>query len=521
MKALGEMENLKEVLDELRVLGAAAPQPRIRFQAERILKAVRPPRGIDFGTPADLSKISRALCKSDPELRIQAARALRQVDPEMAFPLALEAVQREDHPWVLSTLTSLIGLKGEAQPEEALECARKLLAHPSPRVSSNALLALLSLNPSEGVKEARERLEEDDPRLRTSAIMATYTSEPELAWTQVLAMLEAEDIWMRTSGSFLAAKLNHDDSERALLEALVREQDPSLVLRTLDWFGRSGTEACLERLELIAHLGEQQYREAALKSLEQVKERVQTHAPPDRTVSPAVLESGFHLTGVIPSLTPALMPTEDSLDSPSSEDLLRNLVRQELIRPQLEGDNGYESPPGGTEKSDGASTDSPNKARGLSRLATLAIVTGALSLGVFLGFRGTQPPAPGAPGPTATAPRAPPPPSAPPPIPTSRPTEVRLVGGRLDLNRQPSAGKRGLWKGRLVQLSGRQLDLEVGDGIPMRFLLQEDLEAPGPKGTEVLVSGIVARKARAGITLTSGVQLHLVPEVEGDLLSHE
>lgn len=532
MQALGSMENLKEVLDELRRLGASAPEPRIRFQAERILKAVRPPRGIDFGNPAAPKRVVQALRSPDPEIRIQGARALRQVEGEVGYSITLEAIQREEHPWVLATLTSMLGLKGVQDRERATEVGRKLLAHPSPRVGSNALLALLSLAPEEGVAEARKHLDSPDPRMRTSAIMATFTSDPDLAWSHVRTMLESEEIWMRTSGSFLAAKLDHPDSERALLDALTKEEDPTLVLRTLDWFGRSGTEACLERLELIAHLGEAQFREAATQSLEQVRARVQTDAPPDRPVSPAVLESGFHLTGVIPRQSPHLppvSPSSDGLEAPSSEDILRDLANQQLIPPEL------------PEEASSAPAD-----RG-SRLSSMFMVPAAafLALGILFGTgllplpRGVSQ----ALGAALSSLRQAPPPSLPvagdPDLPSdpedpedpdlgeeptpaprrilpvpSAPLEVDLRDGRVDLNRQPAAGKMGHWVGTLQKPSGQRLVLETAEGIHLRFLFQEPLEEVPGEGVRVRLVGQVFRKAREGITLAPEARLETLPEDE-------
>jgi hypothetical protein len=422
------------------------------------------------------------------------------MEPDLAYPLVMEAIRKESNPWVLSSMAGLLGIKGKMDRSAALEMTLELIHHPSQRVVGNALLALVSLNPSRGVEEARAHLESEDPRLRTSAIMATFAADPERAWSQVLNMLSAKEVWMRASGSFLAAKLNHPDSERALLEVLTKEEDPDLVRQTLSWFGRCGTEACLESLELISRLGEQNFRAAAQASLEQVRTRLGSASPEPNVVPPNLLESGFHLTAAIPVIAPSVSAVEeDEFSSASSEDLLRNLVNQELDQP-VRPEKPLQS---------SASTAPPTLV-GMERWEALArkgswLMLGAIvSMGSFLWF----------------SPRIPSPSPSPPPkpLPNSQVGQtqssiqgVQLQDGKIDLNQLPRAGQLGTWSGKILKSDPRKLLLEVLPGISLRFYLQQDLRPPPPPGSHIHLKGKVYRKSRSGITLTVGAELTPAP----------
>lgn len=566
LRAFHDLGKPSEILPLLRNLGADDISPLVRFQSERLLKVVRAQASdIDFGSPPDPARVLEVLGSPNAESRTHAVKALRILAPEVAFPPLVEAIREEPDHWVLSSMVSLVGLKGTGHRKEAAELATAMLTHTSPRVAANALLALFALEPELGVPAARERLSDEDPRMRASAVMATYTSDSDLAWRHVLEMLESEKVWMRTSGSYLAAKLSHDDSERALLEALTKEDDPALVLRTLTWFGRQGSVACVDTLELIARLGEERYRPAAAKSLHEVRERIRTQASPERPLPPQVLESGFHLTNAIPVITqdaegnPTVKSTGAqplvgpiSVPPPAADSPPKKMDSEDLHLP------GQSSPPRlqeGQEESLDSEEDSwesetmesvdvsvsrstdtflkamvdeelegpiPNPVPGspeLPRGASLALAIpsashgdrlesvakfGSLLLLALIAVMGAHAAYTG-----ATRPDRPPPDPAPlkPKVsPVGPLTQVKVRDGRLDLNAQPRAGTVGRWNGVVASYQERRLVLLTDAGVKIPFVLQEKVELP-PKGGRIYLVGKVYRKARGGITLGPGVRI--------------
>lgn len=535
LRAFHELGRPAEILPLLRDLGANDTSPRLRFQAERLLKVVGAQTpSLDLGSPPDPGRIREALRSATAEVRMQGVKALRLVPAPEAYPPLMEAIREESDNWVLSSMVSLVGLKGTGHVTEAAEVAAAMVGHTSPRVAANALLALFALDPARGVAAARARLEDEDPRMRASAVMATFTDDPDLAWAQVLDMLDSQQVWMRTSGSYLAAKLAHDDSERALLEALTQEDDPALVLRTLTWFGRSGTASCVDTLELIARLGEERYRPAAQRSLELVRERLRTHTNPERPLPPQVLESGFNLTNAIPVMAedadghptvrttdeqeavaarplsnspvapfatgpeaePEAAPEDVGSISHSTDTFLKSMVDEELEGPIPEPPPS--SPP--PTRSTSMAVAVP-RAGGGDHLESLAKL-GSLVLLLFIGLVGIHALSGGMDrgerGPETSA-------EAPQKSPVGELSPVRVQDGKLDLNSQPRAGTEGRWNGVVSEARDRRLVLLTDAGVHVPFALQESLDLP-PEGQRIFLVGKVYRKARAGITLTPGAR---------------
>jgi HEAT repeat protein len=562
LRAFDKIGRPGKIMAHLRLLGASDPEARIRYQAERFLKAIRAHRPpADFGSPPDRSRIKKGLRSQDPDVRVDATKALRVLPPEHSFPLLLEAIERpEEDPWVLSSMVSLLGLTGRPEVTDLLA---RLSDHSSPRVAANALLALFAVAPSRGVEAARDHLEDADPRMRASAVMATFTAEPELAWEQVLEMLRSEHVWMRTSGSYLAAKLDHEDSEQALLEALLKEDDPAIVIRTLKWFGRCGTDESVDTLELLAKLGDPRYRAHAQASLEQVRERLAKDAKPHRERPAAIIESGFNLQDTLQgarsaeevralaeaaraaaaeakaaAAAAAAEEGEDSdtelegdvegeaegeeLEEPVSEDgvLSSSSLLQAMVDDELEG---QVPEPVSSEELVSEDVDSSRPARTSTATVAMAVpsrdggfdsqrmakagaalivvVSGALLLHIAYSWTS-----------------APPPPSTP-PKPTTRPksaaTQVKVVDGKVSINSLPRAGQVGTFEGLVASTSKTQVVLDLDAGARITFHLQESLENLPARGTPVRLVGRVFRKRRGGVTLMPGASLvKTTPEEE-------
>lgn len=547
LRAFDKLGRPGRIMTHLRLLGASDPEARIRYQAERFLKAIRAHRPpVQFGKPPDRSRIKKGLKSADPDVRVDATKALRSLAPEHSFPLLLEAIEKpEEDPWVLSSMVSLLGLTG--RPEVA-ELLASLSDHPSPRVAANSLLALFAVDAPRGVEAARHRLEDPDPRMRASAVMATFTVAPDLAWKQVLEMLTSEHVWMRTSGSYLAAKLNHEDSEQALLEALLKEDDPAIVIRTLKWLGRCGTEDSVDTLELLARLGDPRYRAHAQASLEQVRERLAKDTKPRRERPAAIIESGFNLQDTLQGARSAeevkalaeaaraaaaearaeAAAAEAEGNDPEPDDELEEAISQDgvlrssrllqaMVDDELEGqvpeppeaDDGDEEVSQEVEPSRPARTSTGTVAMSvplggggwdpqrLAKAGAALVVLAVVSLVSHAGYTwSSRPPPSAAPVPTSPGTRQ-----------ASRATKVKVVDNRVDLNSLPGAGKLGTFLGLVAEATSTRVVLDLDEGVRVTFLLQESLENLPDRGTPVRLVGRVFRKRRSGITLMPGASL--------------
>lgn len=550
LRAFDKLGRPGQIMAHLRHLGASDSAARIRYQAERFLKAIRAHRPpVEFGKPPDRSRIKKGLQSQDPDVRVDATKALRALPPERSFPLLLEAIERpEEDPWVLSSMVSLLGLTGRPEVTDLLT---QLSDHPSPRVAANALLALFAVAPARGLEAAKGRLQDEDPRMRASAVMATFTAEPDVAWEQVLEMLRSEHVWMRTSGSYLAAKLDHEDSERALLEALLKEDDPAIVIRTLKWFGRCGTEESVDTLELLARLGDPRYRAHSQASLELVRERLAKDAKPHRERPAAIIESGFNLADTLQGARSAeevkalaeaaraaaaearaeaggLDPDsmDDLVEEPSedgvlkSSSLLQAMVDDEIGDDEIESSEAAEGTrEGDQEASEEVDSSRPSRSAAVGmavpstgggwdpqRLAkagaaVVVVAAGALVLHAGYSWSAATPPPP---PPTRAATRAA----------TTKATPVKVVDGKVSMNSLPPAGRMGSFEGLVAKATNTRVVLDLDAGARVTFHLQESLDTVPKRGTPVRLKGRVFRKRRTGVTLMPGASLLPVPPDE-------
>ncbi len=329
--------------------------------------------------------------------------------------------------------------------------------------------------------------------MQASAAMATFTADPELAWAQVVSMLRSEDVWTRASGSYLAAKLPHPDSEVLLLETLLKEEDPALVLRSLSWFGKCGTAACVANLELLSRLGDPRYRATAQASLKKVKKRIASASPAQRGPATPDLESSLNshdtLHGArsrkeIAALVAAAKASAadaQTLESTAPEmgaSTLEDLA-EKANAPAPESESPSANP---KEKS-----PTPSKAFAGIGVALLVLV-GAWGGGRFWKESPPEPP------PTPSVPAV-----IAPPI-----TVLHEKNGRIDMNRQPRAGKEGRWVGKVIKYAERSLVLSTESGFDLPLEFQKKLALEAWKGKQVLVSGKVFKKGRQSISLMPG-----------------
>lgn len=512
LRTLGELGKPREILPFLRQIGASDPNPRHRYQAERVLKLIQAQsKKLDFGDPIDPERIRMALGHDDGEVRIQAVRALRMLAPEVSLPLVLAAIERpEEDPWILASLVSVLGLAGS---EGQLDLARGYLQHESHRVASNALLALFALAPQEGVEEALKRLKDPDPRMRTSAIMAAFRSEPEAAWAQIADMIRSPKVWLRTSGSYLAAKLSHPKSEEVLLESLVQEDDPGLVQRTLRWLGKSGSRAAIPTLELLANLGDPRYRGIARQSLDELEARLEAQV--GQAISLVFPEAEDRPISLTESL---VAPVGTDFFTPVKEDVVETFTARTMLGVNSEIHTPEELPHSSPTPESPTEPEAPERVSWTHRLGLdpkdpdrhLKVVkntAGGLGFLIFgllihiLVFR-KEPvqEKPKMKSQIETRSQA-----------RSQPVRVQpeLVDGRLDLNSLPGAGRTGVFFGTLRTVLPDRIEIATPEGVVLRLLLSEPLSSPPPSGEPLTLTAKIRKKSRQGIELAPGATWEL------------
>lgn len=227
---LADLGSPGEVQASLRRVAAAHPAPRVRFQAERVLRSLPGALpALDLGDPVDPGRVREALASKEASVRLAATPAAAALGPELGTPLLVAAIMRpEDDPWTLATM---VGALGQVGGEGAAEEVAALLDHPVPRVAANALEALSRLEPRTAVYASHPRLESPDNRMRANAVRVVLRANPELGWRHLEEMTAHADPWMRASAVWLLAEREGPEA-RALLETLLhRDPDPEVRAR--------------------------------------------------------------------------------------------------------------------------------------------------------------------------------------------------------------------------------------------------------------------------------------------------
>ncbi len=556
LRALSALAPEAEVVALLRRYCAEHRSPRVRFHADRALRALPSHLPtVDFGTPPEPARIQAGLADRDPETRFAAAGAASRLPAATANALLVAAINRpEKDPWILATLIAVLGnIGGESAAEEAAA----LLDHPSPRVAANALHALHRAEPETAALAAASRIDSEDNRIRANAILALFPSQPEVAWERVRGMLASGDEWMRASGCFLAAQLDHPEAEAALLGLLVLEKDPELVARAVEVLGAKGTSAssgvllylAKSRLGALSALAEKAL--AAVRTRDpcpepEILEKAREFQAARHRAAPSGDASGV-LKAPLPVRPPPSQPSPPPASPPAAQpgtgsgesvDLLANLVAEVVPTPTAPATAPTAVPatppatvapaapaPGPPEGDEEEDPDAPFETSALMRkpAATAAFAIArkpdedplspeklrrvAGGIAGFLGVIALWTWA-------TSTPRPPPRPATPPaevaPGGTSRlgtTVPIRVTEGRVDLNSQPAAGQKGTWQGVVQEVSARRLVLAFEGGSRLAFRFPEDLKNPPRPGKVVAVQAVVYKKGRAGIEVIKGAHV--------------
>lgn len=449
------------VLDAVRRAAADHDDARVRFHGERILRvAERTQAPLDLGSPPDPMQLVEALSSDDADHRLAGVRAAaRSKDPASLMSLRSALARPDEDGWVLASVLGALGARGEAADAEAVA---SFLDHPSPRVASNALMALRRLDPAAARPAARARRGAGDHRTRATAMVVLADEDPASTWREVRGLLTSADPWDRASGVWAATCLGGKEAERELVDALVVERDMEIVVRILAWLARFGGVAAVGGLAFFARTGSGPVAEVARRGLEAVRGKVRLRDAEVQRRAEDFEEVRRERVQAAPT--------------PGVE------VSQVSMAPRLQA-----RAQGAAEDQEGARLRLLAGALGLG-LVGLGVWTWMGSSGRRMGDFGAAAPGPsGVPRPGREAPQAA----------VRRPV--------IDI----TEAEPGAWEGRLESTSAKRVVLELPSGERRVFILKRALTSIPAKGSEVRLEGPLLRKGRRSSTLGAGARLVL------------
>jgi HEAT repeat protein len=264
-------------------LGEAEPDPALdpwRARAEAALQ--RRMQGMDARkaynrlsvelhekSDQDLVRFRRRLGSLEYEERLEAVSTAGELDWEEALPSLRERLEIEDHPFVLSKLTKVIGGFGDLEDLPLLE---PFLAHDDDRVRANTVEGIEQLPGDAKFDVLRPLLDDPAPRVKTNALLALQGLGEE-AYAGLLGRMTRSTMASQRRSALYAVSFLPGSEASDLLAKLMRDEELDIQHQAIARMGRRGGFQAAEALvALIEETEDQGTRGAALGALQELRD---------------------------------------------------------------------------------------------------------------------------------------------------------------------------------------------------------------------------------------------------------
>jgi hypothetical protein len=229
----------------------------------------------------DLFVLQKHLASEDHQVRLEAVSAVGELGYQGALPSLLELLAREQHLFVLSKLTKVLGQVGGAAVMGEL---LPYLSHEDDRVRANTIEGLESIPGDDKFIHIMPMLEDPAPRVRANALKAIKALGGERFTSMLRTMIRHPEFDHRRSALFVLQAMQNDFG-RDCLVVMLDDHHPELRGRALDLLARRTDMPTVEGLVKLIRSGPgEATRERALEVLR----TIQAAAPPE--VAAAVAE---------------------------------------------------------------------------------------------------------------------------------------------------------------------------------------------------------------------------------------
>ncbi len=226
---------------------------------------------IEGKTELDLYILRRYLNHEDFSVRIDAAAAAELLEFREALPDLLERLDKEEHPFVLSKLTKVVGKLGD---ERVLETLIEYLHHENPRVRANTIEGIVALPGETKYQYILQVLEDEDNRVKANAITALKKFGPQKVCSMIKAMLHSPDDKTRRSVLYVLSQMHNDFAKRCLME-MTSDADCGIRCKAIRQLACYPDEDCRRLLlKIIVECDDDRLTEASTDSLRRMAARM-------------------------------------------------------------------------------------------------------------------------------------------------------------------------------------------------------------------------------------------------------
>lgn len=217
----------------------------------------------------DLVSLRRRLGSLDHEERLEAVSAAGELQWEEAAPILRERLEIEEHPFVLSKLTKVLGLLGG---EEDLELLSPFLAHEDDRVRANTVEGIEKLAGEAKFEVLTPLLDDPSPRVKTNVLLALQGLGAE-AYAGLLGRMTRSTLVGQRRSALYAVSFLPGSEAVELLARLMRDEELDIQHQAIGRMGRRGGFQAAEALvALVEEAEDPGTRGAALGALGELRD---------------------------------------------------------------------------------------------------------------------------------------------------------------------------------------------------------------------------------------------------------
>ena len=304
-------------------------------------------------TELDLFVLDKHLTSEDFHVRLDAVAACGELDYKAALPKLLELLEKEEHPWVISKLTKVLGPIGGARVIEKL---LPFLEHQDDRIRANTVEGLDLVDSEDKYPHLMRMLDDKSNRVRANALKALRSLGGAKFIELIRKMINSGKVETRKSVLFVLQSMRNTFARDSLV-TLLNDRDLAIQLDAAKMLSRFLDLTVVDALtEVIVDTESKKLKDCCLKALRTIrqaapdelkakidgliKKAITPAAPPKAAPQKAVQRVSADDDEVVeiivedePQPPPRILPVEDG-PTPSEgtdEDLLAELA--EFSRP--------------------------------------------------------------------------------------------------------------------------------------------------------------------------------------------
>ncbi len=271
-------------------------------------------------TELDMFVLEKHLKSEDFHVRLDAVAACGELDYRAALPKLVELLEREEHLWVISKLTKVIGPLGGARVIEKL---LPYLEHNDDRIRANTVEGLDLIDSEDKYPHLMRMLDDKSNRVRANALKALRSLGGARFIELIRKMINSGDVETRKSVLFVLSSMRNTFARDSLL-TLLRDRDLAIQFEAAKLLGKFLDLTVVEQLtELIVDTDSKKLKDKCLAALRTIRQ-----AAPEKLTAKI---DGLIRKAIAPPAKPA--PPQDVVEVSGDDEVVEIIEEDEPPRP--------------------------------------------------------------------------------------------------------------------------------------------------------------------------------------------